>query len=353
MKTFDWYFLKNIALAILATLIFLLALDFLVQSSEEIDDIGTGSYSLSIMLYTTALLIPQKIIEFLPAAILVGALMSIGQMNVVNELVIIRASGISRLRIVASGIVLTLILGVGLIAIGEFCAPYFNQKSESIRNQALHRTSATSYQSDIWLKDKDNAMVHVDKLNSDGSISDITFYQKDADDKITIQNVKRAEFKGDHWEFESVTSFNANAQEAGIHNESTRIWHSSITPSLLFSLADSASASTIRELFTLTRFLKANQLNCNSESLRLWQRLLLPLSTLTMLLLAMPFAFSSQRARNAGARLVIGILLGVSYYILQGIFSSFALLLHWPAFLGAILPIMILSAPPLFFLIRE
>ena len=97
----------------------------------------------------------------------------------------------------------------------------------------------------------------------------------------------------------------------------------------------------------------ANGLNHEHESLKLWQRLLTPLTTAAMVLLALPFAFGSSRSGQQGTRLVTGILLGVAYYVISGVIANLALLLHWPPLLGAALPILIFTVPPLILLTRQ
>ena len=113
------------------------------------------------------------------------------------------------------------------------------------------------------------------------------------------------------------------------------------------------SAETLRELHTLTRFMAANGLNHHQESLKYWQRLLTPLTTAAMVLLALPFAFGSNRSGQQGTRLVIGILLGVAYYVTSGVIANLALLLHWPPLLGATLPILLFTVPAFIVLARQ
>ena len=72
-----------------------------------------------------------------------------------------------------------------------------------------------------------------------------------------------------------------------------------------------------------------------------------------MVLLALPFAFGSNRSGQQGTRLVIGILLGVAYYVISGVIANLALLLHWPPLLGATLPIFLFTVPAFIVLARQ
>lgn len=352
MSKFDRYLLRTLLISTFVTLIFLLGIDFLVQSSDEADNLGVGKYSFLVMIYVLALQIPDKIIEFLPAAILVGSIMGLGQLGNQNELTVVRAAGVSKLRLSRAGILMAFFLGIGLIGISEYIAPGMNDKAELTRNQALGRASANHFAQGIWLDSGEDGYVHIAQFNPDGSLGGLSFYQQDREGNIRIDKVRRAEHQGDYWQLSDSYSIMLNSTRYQL-GEGRNTWHNSVNPQTLSRLADTSSAQTIAELYTLTQFLKANRIEHRNESLRLWQQLFLPLSTLAMLLLALPFAYGQVRSGGGGARLLIGILLGVSYYVLQAILSSMALLLHWPPILGALLPILILGIPPFIALLRN
>ncbi len=351
IATFDRYLLRVMFIAIMATLFFLLGVDFLVQSTERGDDLGIGKYTFAMMVYTQFLEIPQRSIEFMPAAVLVGTLMGLGQLGAQNELTIVRSSGVSRLKISRPGLFLALLLGVLLVVIGESLAPYASARSESIRNQALGRTTQPLYAEGVWVNDGQGA-VHIGALNPDGSLGDLRFYRVEENGKVTIQHTVSAVYRENHWLLRGNRAFSLTPERVA-PAESHALWKKNFTPKMLLRMANTESASTIGELLNLNHFLTANDLDHSGASLRLWQRLLLPLTTATMLLLALPFAFNVKRSGERGSRLVIGILLGVGYYMAQDIISRLCLLFHWLPIIGALTPIVLFALPPLFFLTRD
>lgn len=350
MTHFDRYLLRTIFFSILVTLLFLLGVDFLVQSADEADKVGNGQYSFAIMGYVLLLQFPQKMIEFTPAAILVGTIMGLGQMGAQNELTVVRTSGVSRLRLSFSGLFLALALGSGLVLIGEYVAPSANHYSNIVRSQALGNTSKTVYEQGVWVSDA-KGIVHIGQLNRDGSISQLRFYRKEDQGGIAVEYADNAHFQPDGWALSGVRAFQINADSVRPHAGRT-VWENRVTPQTLLTLANTESASTIAELISLHGFLKANGLNHSESSLRLWQRVFLPLTTLTMLLLALPFAYNTRRG-SSGKYLVVGILLGVSYYVIEGIVAKICLLLNLPPILGAFMPIALFALPPLYFLSRD
>ena len=350
MTRFDRYLLRTILATSLIALLFLLAVDYIIQISVDADDLGQGSYTLAVLLLQLLLVVPQKILLFAPAAILIGTIMGFGQLSAQNEIAVVRAAGISRLRLARTGIVFAVAVGILNIINGETIAPRLTDRSELLRSQALGEPARTAPAQGIWLKQQ-NTVIHIGALNADGSLARLRSYQSDAD-SITISEAARATWQAPDWQLENPRAWRSSAEKTESIATSPR-WQNGATPQALHALAAINSAETLRELYTLTRFMAANGLNHEHESLKLWQRLLTPFTMAAMVLLALPFAFGSSRSGQQGTRLVTGILLGVAYYVASGVIANLALLLHWPALIGAALPILIFAIPPLVVLRRQ
>ena len=58
----------------------------------------------------------------------------------------------------------------------------------------------------------------------------------------------------------------------------------------------------------------------------MWVRLFTPLATGGMILLALPFVFGSLRGVTIGHRVMLGTLLGVGFYLVNGMFSRLGLI---------------------------
>lgn len=345
MRRLDRYIIRTILVTTAIALLFLIGMDFLIQSAAEADDLGSH-YSFTIMLFTLFLQLPEKVLLFMPAAVLIGGIIGLGQLASQNELTILLASGISRLRAVSAALFAAFILGALAVLLGETLAPQWSMQSRLLRAQA--KGESTDYRGNgLWLRDGD-ALVHIADIESDGSLRDLRFY-RNTTDGITISEAERARHAAPDWLLDNATITRVTPERIATSPGNPQ-WRNGASPATLQALAASHQTSTLRELHTLTRFLAANGLSHQEESLKLWQRLLLPLSTVTMLLLALPFVFGRARSTHQGSRLVIGILCGVAYYVTQGILANLALLYHWPPLAGAFTPIFLFALFPLIIL---
>src|SRR3546814_11041913 len=67
----------------------------------------------------------------------------------------------------------------------------------------------------------------------------------------------------------------------------------------------------------LIGYLERNGLDASSYRLSLWRKLIAPLTVVAMMLLAVPFVLGSQRGGGDGQRLLVGILVGLVFYVIN------------------------------------
>ena len=347
MTRFDRYLMRTLLTTTLIAVTFLLIIDFLLQSADQAGDIGHNNYTVVIMILSQLYQLPEKLLLFAPAATLIGAIMGLGQLASQNEIAIVLASGVSRLRLVRGGLVLATIIGLCLLILGESTAPRLAAKGELLRSQALGQAATLTSREGMWLNDH-GTMTRIGSVNPDGSISDLLRITPEKD-QTTVQQASEATYEDGRWLLTESRSLSIDKNRA-VQEPGASEWLNNIVPQDIAYLFQQNTHPGLIERYRQIQFLKTNGLNYQEHSLAFWQKLFLPLTILTMVLLALPLAFSRGRSAHQGTRLVIGILLGVGFYICQGILTNFALILGWAPLLGALLPIAIFALPPLFIL---
>lgn len=344
MTRFDRYLMRTLFTTTLIAVTFLLIIDFLLQSADQAGDVGQNNYTVAIMVLSQMYQLPEKLLLFAPAATLIGAIMGLGQLASQNEIAIVLASGVSRLRLIRGGLILATIIGLGLLLLGESTAPHLAAKGELLRSQALGRAATLTAQEGMWLNDQ-GTMTRIGRVNSDGSISNLLRITP-SKEQTTIHQASEAVYQSGRWLLKGSRSLTINKDNASPEPGPLE-WSNNITPQDIAYLFQQNTHPGLIERYRQIQFLKTNGINYQEQSLAFWQKLFLPLTILTMVLLALPLAFSRGRSAHQGTRLVIGILLGVSFYICQGMLANFALILGWQPLLGALLPIIIFAIPAL------
>ena len=121
-------------------------------------------------------------------------------------------------------------------------------------------------------------------------------------------------------------------------------WKSAIDPDLLNVVVVSPDNMSLFDLGMYVQFLKENKQKSQAFELAFWARLINPLVTFVMLLLATPFVIGVKRGVSTGARMMIGVLLGMGFNILDKIVGHLSLVYDISPALMASLPSIIVLA---------
>ncbi len=123
-------------------------------------------------------------------------------------------------------------------------------------------------------------------------------------------------------------------------------------PELFQLLTISPESLPIWQLHRYIEYLRANRLDADRFALAYWKKLEKPLSTLVMLLLALPIIFGSLRSSGTGQRAFAGSLIGIGYFLVAELFSHIGIVYGLVAPLAALLPVVLFTAMGLYALRR-
>lgn len=309
------YMMRAIVAATALVLLVLLALTGLYEFIAELDDVQ-GDYQTPLVVLYTVLRLPQIAFQMLPVAVLIGSLLALGGLAANSEIVVMRASGLS-VRQLAGMVSLTgfaLLVFTGLL--GEFIGPPLDYYARNMRLQARFEQDEERMGSETWVRDGP-AVLHLERvstefefgsiylflLNEDGGLASIAKADNsiiDEDDRWILENLHETRFNDDGVEVvESpfvVESFDIDSDVLGI---------SLVKPQ---SLSGMGLASYIA-------YLKRNSLDARRYETELWYRIARTATVMIMPVLALAFVFGSLRSGGAGARLMIGVAVGLVYYL--------------------------------------
>jgi lipopolysaccharide export system permease protein len=95
---------------------------------------------------------------------------------------------------------------------------------------------------------------------------------------------------------------------------------------------------SVTALLAYIDHLRENQQNANRYEIALWKKLIAPFASLVMMILALPFALTHERSGGVSVKVFLGVMLGVAFYLLNGMFSSLGTINSWPPPIAAITP---------------
>ncbi len=146
--------MRTILGAVLLVMAVILVLGALFIFIDQQDDIGVGHYNwLSAALFTL-LSLPQQAYELLPVTALLGALLGMGSLARGSELIVVRATGVSVLRIAAAAGMAGMIL-VGLeLLLGEVLGPPLYEAASEHKAFSKFNNVSFGGGAGAWVRDR-------------------------------------------------------------------------------------------------------------------------------------------------------------------------------------------------------
>lgn len=352
----DRYIGKTIFNTIMMTLFMLVSLSGIIKFVDQLRKVGRGDYtSLGAGLYTL-LSVPKDIEIFFPMAALLGALLGLGTLATRSELVVMQASGFTRLQIAGAVMKTAIPLVLLTMVIGEWISPAGEQMARNYRSQMMYGGSMLSTQNGLWAKDG-NDFIYIERVVGDKALAGVNIYQFDPEQKLlSVRYAASAEFDDDAklWQLSQVDE--ANLRDAKQITGSQSIsgeWKTTLTPDKLGVVALDPDALSIRGLYDYISYLKQSGQEAGRYKLNMWNKTFSPLSVAVMMLMALSFIFGPLRNVPAGVRIVTGISFGFLFYVLDKVFGQLSLVYGLPPVLGALVPSLLFMVISLLLLLKR
>ncbi len=340
MKRVDRYIAGAVLRSSLAVLGVMAALAMFFTFIGELDNLS-GNYDAARAALFVLLSLPNYLYEFFPALVLVGTLVGLGGLAANSELTVLRAAGLSRLRLFGA-VLLGGSLLVGLaVVVGEYVGPAGYQQAKSMRAAAEGRELAHHDRAGLWVRDG-RRFVRVGWVMADRRLRDISVFVFDESRELeTIVHAREARLTDAGWRLTEVSRHAVGEDSVASRRVAEETWERLIRPELFEILVVDPVDMPARTLLDYIGYLEANGLDSERYRLAFWIKVLTPVSTLVMLVLALPFVFGSQRKAGAGQRIFAGIVLGLAFWLAGRVLNHLGPVYHVPPFLSAALPLVL------------
>lgn len=343
------YLAQSVIWAVLAAMLLLTAL---LGFSELLSQLGrlSESYTLSQAVLFAVLKMPAYAYEVFPMALLIGVLAGMGQLAAQSELTIIRASGWSPSRILLALAKGLLLLWLMMLLVGESLAPWAEKTAMQLRlvNGAQHLSLAG--ETGFWTKDQRRYITAQTVVKQD-QLAGVIIYELDATkDRYHVIQAQGADFDAHtrQWTLQGVREQWIGSE--GINGDFPFVgltWHQTQQDSLAISLPFEPMALSLMaqdkknwswiELRSQIDTMKASGLQTQTLELALWRKLAHPISLLAMLALALTLLLGAGRSASMGGRVLLGIVMGLLFFLLNRVVGDMAALANLPALVSAFL----------------
>ena len=344
------YLQRNIFMGTAGALTLLVALALFFSFLRELDNLEAGRYGLVQVMEYIALSVPGAVVEFLPLAVLLGSMLSLGALASNSELIAMQASGITLRRLLAAVLQAGLVIALLGFLLADWVMPDSEINARKIKNLGQKQSTTLESSQGLWIKDE-TRIVRVRELLPNGYARGIEIFQLDTLGNLqSMIRADSAEPRARGWELNRVeqTTFGADRSEA--RQLERLVYPGNLSHQLLQVLLVEPRHMSSRNLWAYLEFLDENRLDAKVERLIFWQKMFTPLTIVLMCLLAFPFVTGSQRQSNTGKRLLIGILLGLSFAVIDRVLTQLGTQLGLMPFAVALAPNLLFLAFALYLL---
>lgn len=345
-KILDWYIGRTIIATTSLCLATLVGLSAIIKYVEQLRKVGKGTYDLMEALYFVVLSIPRDIEMFFPMAALLGALIGLGMLAASSELVVMQASGFSKLNIGVSVLKTAVPLMLMVMILGEWGSPQAQKLARDSRALAIAGGSIVSVRDGVWARDGNN-FIYIGRVSGDNELQDVSIWQfdenKDLKDILVSRTVRYEE--DNRWMMKNVqiTKMNDDVQISKTKVDNYE-WQTTLTPDKLAVVTVKPEELPLTGLYSYVKYLKDSDQDPSRYDLAFWRKVFQPLSIAVMMLMALSFVFGPLRSVTMGARILSGVIAGFTFYISSEVFGPMSLVYNIPPVIGALTPSLIFLA---------
>jgi LPS export ABC transporter permease LptF/LPS export ABC transporter permease LptG len=325
---------------------------------ELLDDIARHRIPFVVVVDYFRYLTPYLLYNLGPLAALVSVLVTLGVMSKNNEIVAIKASGVSLYRLAVPLLLAGILLATAMVALDDLYLPYANQRQDALRNQIKGRPPQTYQRPERWIFGESSKIYNYDVFEpSQNVFGGLTVLELDP---ATFQVRRRVFASRAQWSPTQKTWI----LEGGWIRDFSDGTITSYEPFRVRDLAELTEPPTYfnreflqafqmswRDLRTYINGLQQAGYDVSALTVQWHRKLAFPLIAPISMLLAIPFAFFVG-TRGAVGGVAIGVGIGIIYWSLAELLQAMGGIGQLPPLLAGWSPDIIFFFLGLYFFLK-
>jgi lipopolysaccharide export system permease protein len=354
VKTVRRLLYRDIVTSVAYVTLAFLSLFFFIDFVDELEDVGRQGYAVQHAAMSSLLELPGRLYELLPIAVLIGTIFSLARMAQSSEYTILRTGGLGPGRALAMLAALGLGFALLTVVVGDVVSPVTSRAAVALKGRFsggrdLGRTGA-------WLRDERQAedgtrsiSTNVARVAPDGRLDGIRIFEFDDDrhlrTRIAARQGRIESIDGTGWwQLQDAKVMNWQTDRNGARAAVQQTEHATLKwPTSLGADVVAAAVLPVGTMSTLELWRYANHLSDREQAsqryaIQFWKKAFYPFACLVMIALALPFAYLSARAGGISFKVFGGILLGISFVLLNSVSGHLGVLRDWTPWMAAAVP---------------
>lgn len=343
MSLIDRYIGKTLLVTCVVVMLVILFLNGLFAFIDELNNTVGQYQSFNAFVYVLYTL-PRRVVDYTAMTTMIGCLVGMGMLANHSELTVMRASGVSKWRILLAVFKPVALIIVLVMLIAEFAAPKLDQAAEAYKSELTQEQYALGGGKGLWHRDGDSYL-HINAVRPDGVLLGVTYFRFQKDHQLLESgSAKQAVYEDEQWWLSEAEVTYFDADRTRIDQQARKPWQVSLNPELLSVLSEDPNNMSIGGLNQYSQYLREQSINATSYELAFWQKLLLPVAVAGLVLIAMSTLFGPLRSVSMGQRIMVGFMAGMLFKIVQDILGPATSVYSWSPFISAIIPVLLCLA---------
>ena len=360
MKTVRRLLYRDIVWSVVFVAVAFLSLFYFIDFVDELDSVGRGGYTLGHAVLRGLLLLPGHFYELFPIAVLIGTIYAMARLAQSSEFTILRTAGLG------PGRALTLLALPGLVfalitfVVGDYVAPQAERQAVALKAGARGGLSIGS--GGAWLKDRRSGApsngptgadtersisVNVSAATGSGDLRGVQIFEFDTAGRLRTRiGAESAQVKKDgYWDLRGVERTDWPTPDAAVRGAPLTLaalpqlaWPTALDAGVVASALLPVQTMSTLDLWRYTSHLADQDQAVQRHEIAFWKKALYPLACVVMVALALPFAYLHARAGGVSYKVFGGIMLGISFVLLNNASGHLGLLRQWTPWIAAAAP---------------
>ena len=357
MKTVRLLLYRDIVWSVVFVAAAFLSLFFFIDFVDELESVSRGDYSLGQAAARCVMELPGHFYELFPISVLIGTIYAMARLAQSSEFTILRTAGLGpgrALRLLAvPGLVFALITFV----VGDYVAPVTERQAVAMKAGVRGGLSLGS--GGAWLKERrsgtgiggaaDDRSISVNVLaaGAGGELLGVRIFEFDTDGRLRTRLEAASGQVQPHgsWQLREVQQTNWPTPEAALRGSPLTLqtlpelaWPSTLDTSVVAAALLPVGVMSTADLWRYASHLSTQDQAVQRYEIQFWKKALYPLACVVMMALALPFAYLHARAGGVSYKVFGGIMLGISFVLLNNASGHLGMLRQWTPWLVAAAP---------------
>jgi lipopolysaccharide export system permease protein len=306
-------FIRIFLMVLVGILAVYLCVDFLQKADNFIKYSATAVQITKYSLYS----LPGMATSSFPIAALIATLLSLGNLSRHNEIIAMRAGGVSVAAIIAPVLVGGIIISAFGFINNEYLMPTFTSRANFIKNVQIEKKQqpVVFQQRKLWLRGPDNSIVNIDLVTPDRSeMVGVNIYKLNPDftvrERITAQSLL---WENGAWRLKHSRKFILGQDTVTSQSADDEVFNIVRSPDDLGTIAKSSEEMNFRELWDYVQRLKISGYKATRYEVDLQGKLAFPLSSLLMVMIATPLSLEKVRSGGASRGIAFAVFIAFIY----------------------------------------